>query len=185
MGMNEEEVIDELNRVRDAANPLADVRAACGALVQEAYKRGSGDNLTVIMVRLEWEGEDARGPTASGGVAKRASGSTARDSAVAASKRRRLEAAASVNAQKVAAYERDIAVLAELDAVKGKETEAMTHAESAPAAEAGSTAAKSEADVKADEAELPVHDVQRVSKPVATNASLQARAEVVMGEPAE
>jgi len=181
--MSPEEVIDELNRVRDAANPTVDVRAACGALVQEAYKRGSGDNLTVIMVRLEWEGEDACGVDVYGGAAKRASRSDARDSAVAASKRRRLEAAAAVNAQKVAAYERDVAVLAV--AMEGREAPAVTPPEATTSAEARATAANTDADVKAKEVEVGGREVEGVSAAVAADAKLQAQMEGVIAAKAK
>lgn len=52
--MKNEEVIFELAFVREPNDAAANVRAACGALVQEAYKRGSGDNLTIILVQLQW-----------------------------------------------------------------------------------------------------------------------------------
>merc|ERR1740123_3006350 len=57
--MKDEEAIFELEFVRDAQDKQANARAACGALVQEAYKRGSEDNLTVIYVSLAWEDTSA------------------------------------------------------------------------------------------------------------------------------
>jgi len=53
--MRNEEAVFELDFVRDEANPTKDVKEACGKLVQEAYKRGSQDNLTVVLVRFQWE----------------------------------------------------------------------------------------------------------------------------------
>ena len=53
--MRNEDIVQELLIKRDPS-PARDVRAACGALVQEAYKRGSGDNLTVILVRIVCQG---------------------------------------------------------------------------------------------------------------------------------
>lgn len=55
--MSNEQVVFELDFVREPGDPAASVRKACGGLVQEAYKRGSGDNLTAILVQFEWEGE--------------------------------------------------------------------------------------------------------------------------------
>jgi len=126
--MSNGEAIDEL-QAHD------DVRAACGALVQEAYKRGSQDNLTVIYVRFEWEGgaadlaEEAEARKAKALAAKleaaRGGGKKAGapESAAAVSKRRRIDAAASVNAQKVAAYERAIQAEAQAEALAAKEAE--------------------------------------------------------------
>lgn len=54
--MKHDEIVSELDIVRDPKDAAANVRASCGALVQEAYKRGSGDNLTVILVKFEWKG---------------------------------------------------------------------------------------------------------------------------------
>lgn len=69
--MRNEEVVFELD-FASGTDPVAGARAACGRLVQEAYKRGSGDNLTVIFVEFEWEatpagadGKRARGEAAS------------------------------------------------------------------------------------------------------------------------
>jgi len=117
--MSDEDIVYELDLIREDADVLADVRAGCGALVQEAYTRGSDSNLTAIMVRLEWPGgagcayprkveriERARAAAAASLAA--AFGAEGRASAAAASKRRRLEAAASVSAQKFAAYERAV-----------------------------------------------------------------------------
>lgn len=53
--LSNEEVAAELSRVRDPdADPETDARAACGALLQEAMRRGSGDNLTAVLVRFVW-----------------------------------------------------------------------------------------------------------------------------------
>jgi len=52
--MRDEQAVFELDYVREAASPQAEVKTACGALVQEAYKRGSEDNLTVLLARLQW-----------------------------------------------------------------------------------------------------------------------------------
>lgn len=107
--MRNEDAIDQLVIRRDP-NPETDIRAGCGALVQEAYKRGSEDNLTVIVIRFEWEGDvDVAAAKRSAGVSNGSSG----ESAVAASKRRRLEMAAAVKAQKIAAFERETAGQAE------------------------------------------------------------------------
>lgn len=54
--MRNEEAVYELDFARGKQDDAAaGARAACGALVQEAYKRGSGDNLTVIFVQVELE----------------------------------------------------------------------------------------------------------------------------------
>lgn len=107
--MRNEDAVDQLVIRRDP-HPETDIRAGCGALVQEAYKRGSEDNLTVIVIRFEWEGGvDAAAAKRSAGVSNGTSG----ESAVAASKRRRLEMAAAVKAQKIAAFERETAGQAE------------------------------------------------------------------------
>eukprot|EP00927_Polykrikos_kofoidii_P049546 TRINITY_DN43595_c0_g1_i1.p1 TRINITY_DN43595_c0_g1~~TRINITY_DN43595_c0_g1_i1.p1 ORF type:complete len:825 (-),score=139.30 TRINITY_DN43595_c0_g1_i1:195-2669(-) len=100
--MKNEEVIEEL-AIKREPDPMVDVRAGCGALVQEAYKRGSQDNLTVILVRLDWTGASD-----SDNIVKRtAPEALESDTSVAGvSKRRRLEAVKLVSAQKVAAYER-------------------------------------------------------------------------------
>merc|ERR1712039_725344 len=49
--MRAEDVINELDLLRDASDAAADLRSGCGSLVQEAYNKGSGQNLTVILVR--------------------------------------------------------------------------------------------------------------------------------------
>merc|ERR1711920_727058 len=59
--MRNEEVVFELDFVRDASDPVANIRTTCGALVQEAYKRGSDDNLTVILVQFDWETDTTGG----------------------------------------------------------------------------------------------------------------------------
>ncbi|CAE7500759.1 unnamed protein product [Symbiodinium microadriaticum] len=55
--LSNEEIIFELDFLRDAADASANARKACGDLVQKAYSRGSQDNLTVVMAFFEWEGE--------------------------------------------------------------------------------------------------------------------------------
>jgi len=55
--MTNEEVVFELNFERKLDDASANARAVCGSLVQEAYRRGSGDNLTVVFVSLEWASE--------------------------------------------------------------------------------------------------------------------------------
>merc|ERR1712151_804748 len=60
MGMKNEDVIFELDYIRDPANPQADAKLACGSLVQEAYKRGSEDNLTAVLARFQWQDVDAK-----------------------------------------------------------------------------------------------------------------------------
>lgn len=52
--MQNEEILSELDFGRDP-DPVADTKAACANLVNEAYKRGSGDNVTVVMARFQWE----------------------------------------------------------------------------------------------------------------------------------
>jgi serine/threonine protein phosphatase PrpC len=92
--MRNEEVTDLLRE------KLKDVRGACGALVQEAYNRGSGDNLTALVVRLDWVGATPL-------VQAPQSEVVPKESAAAASKRRRLAMADQVKAQKMAAWERE------------------------------------------------------------------------------
>merc|ERR1719464_62773 len=53
--MTNADIVAELDLIREA-DPVVDVRASCGSLVQEAYNRGSVDNLTAILVRLDWPG---------------------------------------------------------------------------------------------------------------------------------
>jgi len=103
--MTNEQVVGELAFVRESLDFAADVRAGCGALVQEAYKLGSGDNLTVILVRFRWEGvSDMEGSSLSK-LGQTIEKRPLEESAAAASKRRRLEAVASAKAQRSAAHE--------------------------------------------------------------------------------
>eukprot|EP00747_Dinoflagellata_sp_TGD_P132597 gnl/TRDRNA2_/TRDRNA2_175094_c3_seq3.p1 gnl/TRDRNA2_/TRDRNA2_175094_c3~~gnl/TRDRNA2_/TRDRNA2_175094_c3_seq3.p1 ORF type:complete len:597 (-),score=190.75 gnl/TRDRNA2_/TRDRNA2_175094_c3_seq3:42-1778(-) len=133
--MRNEEIIGSLAQKRDPTSYEADVRAACGALVQEAYKRGSEDNLTVILVRLLWEGAAANDHTSfiqplpdDLGL-----GDQPAESAAAASKRRRLAANASVKSQKIAAYDKVVAAeeeaTAKLEAAKQAKAAAATDKE--------------------------------------------------------
>lgn len=59
--MTNEQVVFELNYnyTLDTKSPLANARAACGSLVQAAYKGGSSDNLTVVFVALDWASANA------------------------------------------------------------------------------------------------------------------------------
>lgn len=112
--MAESDVVYELDLLREAEDPVADVRAACGTLVQEAYQRGSEHNLTVVLVRFQWSSaHDSCYVRRVASVEKANASIVVNDSsrvetAVAASKRRRLEAAAAISAQKVAAYEKAV-----------------------------------------------------------------------------
>lgn len=56
--MTNEEVVCELNFERKLDDASANARAVCGSLVQEAYRRGSGDNLSVIFVSFRWGAEE-------------------------------------------------------------------------------------------------------------------------------
>jgi len=98
--MKNEEAIFELAYLRDAKDASANARAACGALVQEAYKRGSQDNLTVIYAQFEWDA----GSTGQSGTKRPAAESAttgastvasdgASNAAAAASKRQKTEEA--------------------------------------------------------------------------------------------
>lgn len=110
--MRDEEICAELEMRRPGPpDPVKRCRIACGALVQEAYKRGSEDNLTVIFVRFQWEGGYKEAPLPSSHPFAKAIAEAASKgkTAAAASKKRRQEAAASVKRQKVDAYERAIA----------------------------------------------------------------------------
>eukprot|EP00930_Biecheleria_cincta_P036593 TRINITY_DN25081_c0_g1_i1.p1 TRINITY_DN25081_c0_g1~~TRINITY_DN25081_c0_g1_i1.p1 ORF type:complete len:564 (-),score=125.20 TRINITY_DN25081_c0_g1_i1:54-1694(-) len=113
--MTEQEVCEELNLNRPGPpDPVKRCRMACGALVQEAYKRGSEDNLTVILVRFQWRDGFEEAPLPSDhpvaiALAEAEKHAAKGDSAAVASKKRRLAAAASVSSQKVAAYERALA----------------------------------------------------------------------------
>jgi len=104
--MIDSEVVAQLNLLQGESRHEADVRAGCGALVQEAYARGSTDNLTTIIIQLCWAERGARKVARSQDAGDNGKASEA--SAAAASKRRRLEVAASVRSQKVAAYERAV-----------------------------------------------------------------------------
>jgi len=106
--MSNDDVIEDLGTtvadktLVDATDPVANVRSACGALVQEAYKRNSQDNLTVIMVRFEWTGADA-----SDHITKRKQVEAAVDeSAVGKAKRRRVQAQSNIKDQKVKQQDR-------------------------------------------------------------------------------
>lgn len=158
--MSNEEALDELLA-------QTDVRAACGALVQEAYKRGSENNLTAICVRIEWEGVEERKYEP---MAKRAA--VAAESSAAASKRRRLESAAAISAQKVAAYER--AVAAEEKAARNKAA-SNADKEAVDAAVAAEVAAKAAAEAKAAEkrktAEVPAIVAAQPPAPAAAAAA--------------
>merc|ERR1711957_548187 len=46
--MSDQEIVSELHRVEDP-------KAGCTGLVQEALKRGSADNVTVVLVRFAWQ----------------------------------------------------------------------------------------------------------------------------------
>eukprot|EP00928_Gymnodinium_smaydae_P083027 TRINITY_DN662_c4_g1_i1.p1 TRINITY_DN662_c4_g1~~TRINITY_DN662_c4_g1_i1.p1 ORF type:complete len:793 (+),score=236.15 TRINITY_DN662_c4_g1_i1:93-2471(+) len=122
--MKPEDVVEELGEIRELADPAADVRSACGALVQEAYKRGSADNLTTIMVRLNWKGASPAVHV----TKRRAKEELVDASAAAVSKRRRLEANKAVSAQKVAQYERMVGTTDD-----GKATKAPPSPPRAPA----------------------------------------------------
>merc|ERR1712072_691306 len=125
--MRNEEAIFELDYVREAANPQAEVKNACGALVQEAYKRGSEDNLTVVLARLQWVDVD---PKAAAAAAARKS-----KDAAAASNKDVPATAEAVKASAPAARPGESAV----DALKRKHREAA-----AERVEADGTAAKSQ-----------------------------------------
>jgi len=88
---------------RAVANSETGIREACGALIQEAYHRGSGDNLTVVLVNLDW-GSNCNEVDRDGNLnfGQRLEQPL---SAVADSKRRRLHTAAAVNLQKITEYE--------------------------------------------------------------------------------
>jgi len=112
--MYDADVIYELDLQREA-DLAADVRAGCGALVQEAYTKESAHNLTVILARFQWANTPgyARKSVTEDKAEKAAKALMGnqipeddKKAASAASKKRRMEAAAAVNAQKQAAYER-------------------------------------------------------------------------------
>jgi len=103
--MSDSDIIAQLDLLQDKSRQEADVRSGCGALVQQAYARGSNRNLTTILIQLCWPKNVARKVARPQEAGQEAGGKA---SAVAASKRRRLEIAASVSAQKVAAYERAV-----------------------------------------------------------------------------
>jgi serine/threonine protein phosphatase PrpC len=62
--MSNEDAIFELDYVRKADTAQVEVKTACGNLVQEAYKRGSEDNLTVLLARMQWVDVDPKAATA-------------------------------------------------------------------------------------------------------------------------
>eukprot|EP00933_Yihiella_yeosuensis_P032203 TRINITY_DN2579_c0_g2_i2.p1 TRINITY_DN2579_c0_g2~~TRINITY_DN2579_c0_g2_i2.p1 ORF type:complete len:471 (+),score=132.51 TRINITY_DN2579_c0_g2_i2:59-1414(+) len=92
--MRTEQVTTELDAVRNASDPAGNIRAACGALVQEAYKKGSGDNLTVVLAKFDWEGGPPPVVAAADGNSSSATKIKAISEAAAESKRRRVDAAA-------------------------------------------------------------------------------------------
>merc|ERR1712039_306466 len=119
---------------REPSDPTADVRTGCGALATEAYNKGSQHNLTVILARLDWRGDGSSTHVrklASVHAAEKAAMALMemedpkKESAVAASKRKRLEAAEKIKSQKQASYERDRAIGggAQLDAAEAAKKE--------------------------------------------------------------
>lgn len=184
--MSNEEILVEMQNARAsaAASPelqaSADCRAACGALVQEAYKRESQDNLTVILVRLEWRGEEASKEEEK---VKRSVEAPVTESAAAVSKRRRLDAAAAVNAQKVAAYER--AVAAEEKAEQSKAAAAADR-EASRAAVAAELQAETEAAKKrkVGEANSPAAPAPAASAPEAATPAPAPAASAAEAAPA-
>jgi len=154
--MQDDEICAELEMRRPGPpDPVKRCRIACGALVQEAYKRGSEDNLTVIFVRFQWQGGYEEAPLpADHPLAKAMIEAASKGvSAAAASKKRRQEAAASVKRQKVDAYERAIAQqsreASEANGAKAKE-EAKA-AEATPEPKKEEKEEKEEKDAKAAE----------------------------------
>jgi len=99
--MENESIVFDLAFVRDPSNSAADTKLACKALVQEAYNRGSGDNMSVILARFQWENV-ALAPPAKPAVLRAGASD---ESAVAALKRKHREGAStnpeSTKAQKV------------------------------------------------------------------------------------
>jgi len=138
--MSAVEVCDELDKQRPGPpDPVARARIACGALVQEAYRAGSEDNITVILVKFDWDGGYLEAPLPAdhpAAIQMREAEKQAEkgDSRAVASKKRRLEAASSISKQKVAAYER--ALSAEQVAASSKVAAATPAAAAAPTAEA-------------------------------------------------
>jgi protein phosphatase 2C family protein 2/3/protein phosphatase 1G len=70
--MSNEDAVFELDYVREPSTPQNEVKAACGYLVQEAYKRGSEDNLTALLARLQWADVDAKEAAKAQAAAKEA-----------------------------------------------------------------------------------------------------------------
>merc|ERR1712129_84713 len=58
--MSNEDAIFALDYIQKPSTALNEVKAACGNLVQEAYKRGSEDNLTALLARLQWADVDPK-----------------------------------------------------------------------------------------------------------------------------
>lgn len=155
--MTDDEALAELERTRQSqrvGDAAAKARAACGALVQEAYKRESQDNLTVVLVQLIWPGPpdefvlqakvDEKAAAAAG---KRSIDHTA----VVASKKRRQEAAANISAQKHAAYEKAISAEAAKAPANGGTTEEANPEASPPEPEKGEEAKKDGGEDQAEE----------------------------------
>jgi len=57
--MSNEDIAAELSQEMPSGNEEDSAKAACSALLQEALRRGSSDNVTVTLVRLEWSDRDA------------------------------------------------------------------------------------------------------------------------------
>eukprot|EP00929_Paragymnodinium_shiwhaense_P109076 TRINITY_DN75443_c0_g1_i1.p1 TRINITY_DN75443_c0_g1~~TRINITY_DN75443_c0_g1_i1.p1 ORF type:complete len:748 (-),score=253.91 TRINITY_DN75443_c0_g1_i1:80-2323(-) len=160
--LRNEEVVEELAITREP-DATADVRAACGALVQEAYKKGSQDNLTVVMARIEWAGA-----AADDHKHKRKAGqdvAALSQSAAAASKKRRLEAAEKVKSQKVAAFER-------VSGGSQKEVTESTFVRFGEEDKAG----EADGDITGDEAEAPKAPGGEAAPPAASSSSSSAAA---------
>mmetsp|Transcript_39053 Transcript_39053/g.71104 ORF Transcript_39053/g.71104 Transcript_39053/m.71104 type:complete len:454 (+) Transcript_39053:55-1416(+) len=131
--MTDEDVMKELLVVRDRSSAAANVRAACGAVVSEAYKRGSTENLTIILAALEWEGINVFHAFRPRGL-KREEAPVPVDTAATASKKRRLAAAAVVTAQKREAHDRAVAAESAAPEASKKQNGSRSTPQPAPAA---------------------------------------------------
>lgn len=57
--MSNEEIVSQLASAGDTSNGESETQGACSALLQEAIRRGSADNVSVALLRFAWSGDAA------------------------------------------------------------------------------------------------------------------------------
>lgn len=126
--MSNEDSIFALDYIQKPSTPQNEVKAACGNLVQEAYKRGSEDNLTALLARLQWVDVDPKAATNSTKIANTAKDASAKElpgpTKNGATHSKDIPTPAS-NGRKVAAAEAPLPGESVLDALKRKHRETV------------------------------------------------------------